>query len=237
MFAAARFGFVCVMTLVALAVGACSHDSKTTTEPGGGDGGTGTILYNVSFDSGLVDSASMPVGSAVALHVHVTRSGAAAASTPVIWSITSGGGHVSADTTITDALGAASVTWTLSDTAGLNAITVKAGDNSASTRMVGIAGAAGTLSKRSIDSVTVAAGASLPLTVKVGDDFGNGVAGATVTWAASGGPLSATSSTSGTSGNADVVFTTSASDAQPATYQVTATLPGKASVTFTIKSR
>jgi hypothetical protein len=222
--------------VVVTMIGACSHDSGTATEPGDGSG-PGPILYTVSFDSALVDSASVPVATPIAVKVHVTKSSAPAANTPVAWTITNGSGSVSADTTTTDALGAATVTWTLGDTAGVNALMAKAGDGSATIRAVGTAGAAATLSKHSIDSVTVVAGASLPLTVKVADRFGNGIPGATVAWSTTAGTLSATSSTSGRSGNADVVLTTSAAGAQPATYRVTATLPGFASVTFTITSR
>jgi hypothetical protein len=65
---------------------------------------------------------------------------------------------------------------------------------------------------------------------RVVDAFGNAVQGATVTWTTSSGSLSPTTTTTNATGDAATALTTSA----PGTYFVTATLPGRASVTFQV---
>lgn len=72
---------------------------------------------------------------------------------------------------------------------------------------------------------------------RVGHDAGDRdggahpVSGVAVSWAATGGALTATTTTSGASGNAEVVFS---SDATPRSYSVTATASGFPALVFTI---
>jgi phage tail sheath gpL-like len=65
----------------------------------------------------------------------------------------------------------------------------------------------------------------------VTDKSGNAVPGATVTWTASGGSLTTTSTVTGSSGNGQVVFST---DATPKSYTVTATVAGIGALTFKV---
>jgi len=94
-----------------------------------------------------------------------------------------------------------------------------------------VPGAVSTLARVSPDSQVVPAGAAITLTARPVDRFGNPVSGATVMWSTSGGVLSAATTTSGNQGDATTNFIT---DAAPGTYLVTATVNGKASVTFTV---
>jgi hypothetical protein len=81
------------------------------------------------------------------------------------------------------------------------------------------------------DSSAVVAGASLPLFVRAVDALGNGTSGVDITWSASAGQLTLTTTAAGSKGGASTVYTPPST---PGTYTVTATLPGKAAVTFTI---
>jgi hypothetical protein len=63
------------------------------------------------------------------------------------------------------------------------------------------------------------------------DSLGNRVGGVAVTWAATGGALTAATTTTGASGDAEVVFT---SDPAPRSYAVSATATGLGTVVFTV---
>jgi len=216
-----------VASLATLAVAACSKDS---TSPGNGGTTTTPTVYNVAFDSGTVDSTAATVGTAIPIHIHVTKAGAGVANAAVTWTVSAGHGTVSSSTTTTDASGGTFVNWTLGDTAGVNTISATAFDASATIRAIGTAGAPVSLVKVSADSSAVVAGASIPLTARVVDRGGNPVNGASVAWTTTGGVLTASTSTTGTTGNATTVLTTSVKG----TFSVTATLPGKGTVTFKV---
>lgn len=100
--------------------------------------------------------------------------------------------------------------------------------------MTATPGPAAALSKMVPDSLVVAPGASTLLTVRAVDQFGNPVAGVVVSWAATGGALTVTTTTTGSSGNAEVVFT---SETTPRSYTVTATAPGLDAAAFSIVAR
>jgi len=185
----------------------------------------------VALDSGVVDSITAPAGSIVPVRVHVATGGIPVSAMTVAWTIGSGHGALSAASTSTDTLGVTSVLWTLGDTVGLNSITAVAGDGSVTWRVAGIAGAASSLVKVSADSDAVVAGGTLPLTARVLDRHGNPVAGATVEWSSSGGDLSVKSAPTGATGDAETNFT---APATAGAYTITASLPGRASVTFEI---
>jgi hypothetical protein len=57
------------------------------------------------------------------------------------------------------------------------------------------------------------------------------VSGVQVSWSSTGGSLSTQSSTTGSAGNADVVFMTTPA---PATYSVMATSPGLSAISFKV---
>ena len=217
------------LTLPFFAAVACSSDS-------GGSGGTGpngstnTTPYSVSADSVFLDRTAL-IGTSLQTSVRVALNGQPAANVTVNWFVAAGSGSLSSKTSPTDANGVASVTWKLSDTAHVNTLTATAGTGSVNLTATGTPGPATAIAAASADSTRLVAGASTLLSVRVVDSFGNRVSGVAVTWTASGGSLSVTTSTTGAAGNADVVFVTASA---PATYSITATAPGLSPISFTV---
>jgi adhesin/invasin len=222
-----RNRFLILAALSAIAISACSKDSNT--EPTG-SGSTSAPVYTLVLDTGVVDSISAPVGTAVPVRVKLTKAGSAVSGSTVTWKVTSGHGTLSPSTSTTDANGIATVAWTLGDTTGLQAISAAAEDAAVAFRAVATPGAVAKLTRISADSSTVVAGASLLLTVRVTDIGGNAVPGTSVTWMSSAGTLSSTTTTTGASGNAEVALSTTARGS----YTVTATVPGIGTVTFVV---
>lgn len=212
-----------------IAVTACGKDSATTEPPPPPDG-TSSSGQNIALDTTQVDADTLVVGDTVQVRVVVALKGVPVSNTPVSWTITSGHGTVSKDTTLTDANGLASVTWVLGDTAGINSVAAGIPGASVTLSKFTIAGPPVSLRKLTQDSSSVVAGATFPLTARVVDKTGNPAKGATITWTTTGGDLSTASVTTSESGNASTNLVTSAAG----TYFVTATLAGKATVTFKV---
>jgi adhesin/invasin len=211
-----------------LAVAACSSDN-------GGSGGTGPgntpgTAYSVSADSSFLDRTA-PIGTSLDTKVHVELGGLPQANVTVSWFTAAHSGTTSAKTSTTDAGGNALITWTLSDTARVNTLTATAGTGSVNLTATSTPGPPTAISAATADSTLLVAGASTLLSVRVVDAFGNRVPGIQVSWSTTGGSLSAPSSTTGSTGSADVVFITTAS---PATYSVTAAAPGLSPVSFKV---
>jgi Bacterial Ig-like domain (group 1) len=186
-----------------------------------------------SASNGQTGEVGQPLAQPIVVHVS-DQNGASIANALVAWTVVSGGGSVDAATSLTDGNGNASVTWTMGDVAGEDSL--RAGITSGATATItatATAGAAATITKTSGDNQSVAAGsASDPMVVTVVDQFGNAVAGATVTWTTTGtGTLSETSTTTDASGQAQVTLTTGAA---PETASVTASSGAAAAVSFTI---
>jgi adhesin/invasin len=210
-----------------LAVAACSSDT--------GSGGTGPVTptgaaYSVSADSSFLDRTA-PIGTSLDTKVHVELGGVPQANVTVSWFTAAGSGTTSAKTSTTDASGNALITWTLGDTARVNTLTATAGTGSVNLTATSTPGPPTAISAATADSTLLVAGASTLLSVRVVDAFGNRVSGIQVSWSTTGGSLSAPSSTTGSTGSADVVFITMAS---PATYSVTAAAPGLSPVSFKV---
>jgi hypothetical protein len=215
-------------TLPFLAVAACSSDSGSSGVTGTGN--TPATPYSVSADSSFLNRTA-PIGTALATTAHVELGGQPSANVTVSWFTAAGSGATSAKTSTTDANGNASITWTLSDTARVNTLTATAGSGSVNITATSTPGPASAISAATADSTLLVAGASTLLTVRVVDAFGNRVSGIQVSWSSNGGSLSTQSSTTGTSGNADVVFMTTSN---PATYSVTAAAPGLSPISFKV---
>ena len=215
------------IALPLLTVAACSSDN-------GGSGGTGpntpATPYSVSADSSVLDRTA-PIGTALDTKVHVELGGQPAANVTVSWFTAAGSGATNAKTSTTDASGNASITWTLSDTAHVNTLTATAGSGSVNITATSTPGPPTAISAGTADSTLLVAGASTLLTVRVVDAFGNRVSGVQVSWSSNGGSLSSQSSTTGSTGNANVVFMTTPS---PATYTVTATAQGLSPISFKV---
>jgi hypothetical protein len=222
---ASRILLIAAATAVSVA---CGKDNGSTA-PTNGEGPK-PIVYTLTVDTTLADTASATVGTQVPVIVRLTKEGAGVPSATVTWKSTLGGGTVSSETSTTDADGNATILWTLGDTAGFNTLSITAFDAATLYHAEGTPDVPSNLVRVSADSSTVVAGASLPISVRVTDRLGNGAGGATIEWSATGGQITFTTTPAGTTGGATTVLTTSA----PGTYTVTATLPGHASVSFTV---
>jgi adhesin/invasin len=215
---------------LAVASVACSKDTESDTPATPTDPTTSPSGLNIAFDSGTVDADTLPVHSVVTLKLHVRQQGVGAPNVNVAWAVTNGKGTVSSASTGTDASGAASVTWTLGDTVGINTVVASITGANATLNKLTVAAAANAIVKVTPDSSAVVAGATVPITARVVDQYGNPVKGVTVSWTTSAGALSLASSSSGVTGNAATNLTTTAKG----TYTVTATVLGKGSVAFKV---
>jgi adhesin/invasin len=149
--------------------------------------------------------------------------------------VTSGGGSVSAASSISDSFGIATVTWTLGTVSGPETLSATAA-GAASGVVISATATPGTptaLVKVGGDGQTVTAGsAAQPLVVKAVDKYGNAVVGEVIVWIPqNGGALSAATSVTGADGTAQDVFTADGAT----TYQVMAQLQSNSdlSVVFT----
>lgn len=203
--------------LVTLA--ACNNDDEVITNIVAPVPVATTLRVNDS-----TNNQSALAGGALAAPISVRvfdESGVAMPNAVVSWSVTSGSGVLSAATTVTDASGDASVTWILGNASGQQlAEATLANGASAVFIATANAGAFANLVIVAGDGQTVLSGAeTAPMIVRAVDEHGNGVAGVVISWTTSdGGVLSAVSSTTDASGQAQVTLTPSGQ----ATYVVTA---------------
>ncbi|HZN96756.1 MAG TPA: plastocyanin/azurin family copper-binding protein [Gemmatimonadales bacterium] len=181
---------------------------------GGGDnGGTPPTTTAIAKASASGDAQTGVVAQPLAnpIQVVVTDGGTPAAGVTVAWS-TSVPGATLAATSVTDAGGLASNSWTLGTVAGSQSAQASlsgASGSPVSFTATAAPAAASELEKVSGDGQQAAVGTALanPLVAKVSDQFGNGVAGVDVAWAASDGSLSAPTVASGPNGTSAVNLT------------------------------
>jgi hypothetical protein len=149
----------------------------------------------------------------------------------VNWAVASGGGSVSAGTSVTDSTGSAQMNWTLGSTVGAQTATASfsaiTGSQSVTFSATGTASPAATaiaLSSGNNQSAKVNTALPAPLAVKVTNASGAAVAGVTVNWAvtAGGGKVSAATSVTDTAGLARITWTMGAT-AGPQTATASAT--------------
>lgn len=155
------------------------------------------------------------------------------------WAVTAGGGSISAASS-SNASGLATNTWTIGSTAGSgnNTATATVSGYPALTQTFTASGSAGTATQIAINAGNSQSGTrgitlSTPFSVLLKDVNNNLVTGATVDWAttAGGGSMSASSSTSNSSG---IAAATHATGSTSGTNTVTATINGTSTlVTFT----
>jgi plastocyanin len=194
---------------------------------GGGDGGTppGTTTA-IAKASASGDAQSGTVGQPLAnpLQVVVTEDGAASPGATVTWSTAVPGAALAASST-TDANGIASNAWTLGNTSGSQTaqaalsgatgspitFTATAAPGEATT----LADAGGNNQSAEVNSQLASA-----VQVKASDQFGNGVQGVSVGWAATGGTVSAATVPSNAAGISAVNVTTGSA---PGPIVITAT--------------
>lgn len=177
------------------------------------------------------DSSSAPAASIVTVKVRVTHDGTALSAAPVKFTVATGHGLLSIDSTSTDTLGVATVLWTLGDTASrMNTLAILSGDGTDSLHVTAVAGSPSYVVAVSPTTNDVAAGTPLTLQVRVTDRPGNPDVGATVFWVTSGGTLSSPSSVADGSGVASVTFKSS----QAGAFTVSAVLPETATRDFQV---
>ena len=223
-----------LVLIAGCAVGAASTACSDNPASTGPSSDSSSTAYSISLDTlTTADSSAVVVGSSIPVRVVVAQGGSAVAGASVAWTVGSGHGVLSSPTSITDSLGVAAVTWTVGDTVGLNSLTAVISSASVTLRAAGVADTPLTLMRVSADSVWLLGGATTMLTSRVHDRYGNAVDGAHVTWSASDGQLSTTESITGVSGDAESAFTAPAASG---TFTITATLPGKASISFRVVS-
>jgi plastocyanin len=199
----------------------------------GGDGDTGqpstTTTIAKATVSGDQQTGSVGESLTLPLQVVVVENDAPKAGANVSWS-TTGGGTVAPTSVATDAQGIASTTWTLGTTAGSQSAqaTLTGADGSpVSFTANADPGSPTTLSMTSGDQQVGVINTALPnpLVAEVTDEFGNGLEGVDVEWAASNATLSATSVPTDASGTSQVTVTLGGTEG-PAS--VTATSAGLA---------
>lgn len=153
----------------------------------------------------------------------------------VAFVVTGGGGKPSADTVATGSDGRAQATWTLGGTAGVQALEARVqGAGSASFSATAVAGPASKVEvvSGSGQTGTVAQSLAQPVVVKVSDAFGNGVAGATVTFTTATPGGQATPAQGATGANGQLSTTWKLGTAAGA-QSLTATVAGVGAATAT----
>lgn len=172
---------------------------------GGGGGGPSLAIAKSGAPNGDAQTATVATAVADSLRVLVQEDGLPKAGATVSWNTTSGA--VSPASVQTDGAGLAATRWTLGQVAGAQTARATLGGASGSPvtfSATGTAGAAAalTLNAGSGQVALINQAFTAPLTVKVADQFGNGISGVTVNWAVQSGSLGinggATSATNAT---------------------------------------
>ena len=165
--------------------------------------------------------------------VNVTYNNAVIPNGSVHWLVIGGHGAISDTVSTTDTLGATHILWTLGTSPGDNALSIAIGDAIDTLHVTGVIGAASYLDRVGAQADTITTGSPLVLQVVVRDRPGNPVAGTAVSWSASGGQITASGAASDATGVSGATFSATA----PGTYNVTADLPGEASMFFQVTVR
>jgi plastocyanin len=164
---------------------------------GGGGGGSGNSpTPAITKTAGDNQLGTVATALAAPLQVTVTEDGAAKAGAQVNWTSTATGASFTPAQSTTGTDGIAQTVWTLGTVAGAQtARATLAGTNrSVSFTATANPGAPSAFTKAGGDnqSQQVNTAFSTPLSAKVADQFGNGVAGITVNWNVSSGPVTLT---------------------------------------------
>lgn len=200
-----------VRSLCTIGVIAALAGCGTSSDPGP-MGMTQTTIQKASA-SGDAQSGQVGMALSAPLRVAVNEDGAPKQGATVAWSAT-GGGSVSPTTSSTGADGIATTTWTLGQAAGAQGVTASlsgASGSPVSFSATATPGPAAELALSDGDNQTGVPSSTLgnALRVKVGDQYGNGVQGETVSWQVTGGDASVqpTSSVSDAGGIAETSVT------------------------------
>jgi len=210
---------------------------------GGGDGGSGNnpniVLAKTAAASGDAQTAVVASPLPQQLRVLLTSDGAPKADATVNWSALHG--SVSPATALTDLNGVAITTWTLGLAAGPQTAKAQFVGATGSPQLfsaTGLHGSPTSFTKVDGDGQATSVGTQFPapLRARVADAFGNGIAGITVTWTVTSGPVvlvdpgaatnglgiaSLTATAGGTTGPAVLTATTTAVPAISIPYGLT----------------
>jgi hypothetical protein len=216
-------------TFVASATGLTSATTNAFTVVAG----TAANLTIVQGDNGggVAGGASSP-----APQVRVTdANGNNVSGAGVTYSVVSGGGSVLPTAVTSDATGIAATAWTLGATVGTNTLEAHLTADAAVAVNFTATGTSGGVANIAISSgdnqsATVQQTLGAPFVVKVTDSRDNPVPGTLVTWTASGGTLSSSSTTTDANGLASTTMTLGVT---AGAVSATATAAGGPSVTFT----
>jgi hypothetical protein len=190
------------------------------------------------------DNQSATVDAAVSIAPSVTIKDADAkgiAGIAVTFALATGGGTLTGAAATTDANGVATLgSWVLGTIAGVNTLTAAAVNVPGSPltfTATGVAGAAATITKISTDPVSPPPASNIDsLVVKIADQFGNGVAGATVTFAVTSGGGTVSPATVITAANGVAAARWTMGSAAQTLNTATATRAGLASPTVTFST-
>ncbi len=179
---------------------------------GGGDTAPNLDPLVVAIFAGGSQTATVGQAVATVPAVRATRGGNAAAGVAVVFSVSSGGGSITAASATTDATGVARVgSWILGTTTGTQTVTAQIAGATGSPLTFSAtanAGNAATATKQSTDGQSGAAGVAVGTrpAVRVVDQYANPVSGATVNFAVvvGSGTISGGTQVTGTDGIATV---------------------------------
>lgn len=212
---------------------------------GGGGGGTGPppgALLIAKAATGSGDQQADTVGQSLPapLVVLVTRDGQPAAGEAIAWSTAAGSVSPTAGTT--DANGLAATGWTLPTTTGTKTATAALSGATGSPvtfSATALAGPPVVLLKLSGDLQANDVGLPLaqPLTVRVLDQFNNGVTGFPVQWQVLQGSAQLSATTTPTVAGTAQVMVTLGSSAGPVTIEASGAVPSGSPVSFAATSR
>ena len=223
----------------------------------GGGGGSNmtpstTAIAKASASSGDAQSGTVGQPLALPLRVVVTDAGTASAGVTVAWSTTAAGGSVDPASAVTDANGFAASAWTLGTVSGSQTATATlsgASGSPVSFTATAVSDAAASLAKTGGDNQTGQVGTPLAAAVqaKASDQFGNGVPGVNVAWAATGGTVSAATmptdgsgisainvTLGGTAGPITITATAGSLTGSPLTFNATAAVATPAPTTAAV---
>lgn len=228
-----------------IGLAACGGGGSNMTPP--------TTAIAKASASGDAQTAGVGQPLALPLRVVVTDGGTPSAGSTVTWSATAAGAALNPASAVTDANGIASTAWTLGTVSGsqtANALLIGAAGSPVTFTATATPGAAASLAKAGGDNQSGQIGTQLAAAVqaKAADQFGNGVPGVVVQWAATGGTVSAATmptngsgvsavnvTMGGTAGHVTITATSGSLTGSPLTFDATATtappIPTTAAVT------
>jgi adhesin/invasin len=194
------------------------------------DGSPASIDFVSAGPAGLSvvagDAQSGEVGTTLAIEPAVKvvdAGGNPLAGVAVEWAVVAGGGSVSADSSVTDGTGVATVAWTLGTSPGADTLSATiAGVTPVVFHATATGGvASGANSSLTAGTAALATGGTTALTLVLRDGFDNPIRGATVSSGATGGTLG--------------TFTETGTGVYTATFTAD-TIPGSATATATVGS-